>query len=257
VAPVLQAQDGWFVGSVSGDDGQRMVAFDHSGGVRWVVAGYTPQIALADGGVIATDDSGMAVAFGQNGGTTQMMGNLRVQSWPGNSYQIGTVEQVVAIAYTVAASFWAFEGANNSSNNAAVGSVATTLVITRDFDRWPADCYSSLGSSGGSYAERRIMYHVEDQYRRKMLNGMQIQERLQPTAGTPCPTGTSLQNGLCVGAPVTNYFLDTLSANPQTGHSEFTQMFWVATPENMPGYEAFYGQIQRIDAYQPPGPQMR
>jgi hypothetical protein len=87
VAPVLQAQDGWFVGSVSGDDGQRMVAFDQSGGVRWVVAGYTPRIALADGGVVATDESGMAVAFGQNGGATGAVGNLAARSWTGNWYQ--------------------------------------------------------------------------------------------------------------------------------------------------------------------------
>jgi hypothetical protein len=93
VAPVLQAQDGSFVGSVSGDDGQRMVAFDQSGGVRWVVAGYRPQIALADGGVIATDDAGMAMRFDQGGGGVEALG-VASYSWFGDGYVIGSVRNV-------------------------------------------------------------------------------------------------------------------------------------------------------------------
>ena len=100
----------------------------------------------------------------------------------------------------------------------------------------------------GAYAERDITYHVVDQYGRHMKN-MRIQEKLIPATGTGCPNATTWQNGQCVGAWVTNYFADTLSAPPTTGHSEYTQIFWAATPENWPDYAAFYDQIN-IDAYQ-------
>ena len=46
VVPVLQAQDGSFVGTAGGN----MVAFNATGTVRWIVPNETPQIATADGG---------------------------------------------------------------------------------------------------------------------------------------------------------------------------------------------------------------
>jgi hypothetical protein len=56
LVPVLQAQDGSFVGTVRDMDtgDSSMVAFDQSGSVRWSVAGnYQPKIATYDGGIIA------------------------------------------------------------------------------------------------------------------------------------------------------------------------------------------------------------
>ena len=74
-----------------------MIAFDASGGVRWSVAGdYQPQIALADGGVIATDDSGAAFTFDAGGGGTGVVGSLLTQSWTGNLYRDGIVDRLVA-----------------------------------------------------------------------------------------------------------------------------------------------------------------
>ena len=54
VEPMLQAQDGSFVGSVFDEQGNSyMVAFDAGGSVRWSVANEVPAVAMADGGVIA------------------------------------------------------------------------------------------------------------------------------------------------------------------------------------------------------------
>jgi hypothetical protein len=66
VSPVLQAQDGSFVGT---DDNGDMVAFDASGNVRWIVPNETPQIATADGGVIGQS----GITYDQNGNATGMM----------------------------------------------------------------------------------------------------------------------------------------------------------------------------------------
>src|ERR1039458_8799709 len=132
VVPVLQAQDGSFVGTVLVWDGNAdtpyMVAFDASGNVRWIVPGYGPKIATADGGVIAQawvpdpyyQFAGPAVTFDQSGNATGQM-NLPTYSWLGNAYQVGSVDQVVAaMAPYFALSFWAFEGGNASGNGTAV-----------------------------------------------------------------------------------------------------------------------------------------
>jgi hypothetical protein len=105
-----------------------MVAFDASGNVRWIVPGYGPKIATADGGVIAQawvpdtyyQFAGPAVTFDQSGNATGQM-NLPTYSWLGNAYQVGSVDQVVAaMAPYFALSFWAFEGGNASGNGTAV-----------------------------------------------------------------------------------------------------------------------------------------
>ena len=65
IVPVLQAQDGSFVGTVTDNqNNQYMVAFDASGNVRWTVPNETPQVATADGGVIGA--SGITYASGGN-----------------------------------------------------------------------------------------------------------------------------------------------------------------------------------------------
>jgi hypothetical protein len=253
--PVLQAQDGTFLGT----SGPYMIDFDATGKVLWSVAGnYAPTIATADGGVIAQSydpDTGEltgTVTFDQNGNATGQMASLPTYSWLGNAYQDGPVNQVLATPPKRAASFSPNPGANPSGNTTAVKRVPTTLVITKVLSVIQ-DCYSSLGnSSSGSYAQRNITYEVADQYKSRMDGGMQIQERLLPASDTPCPKGTNWQSGACVGDWINkdDEFPDTLSANPGTGHSEYIQTFWVATPPSTPGYAPFYGQIQ-IDAYKP------
>ncbi len=97
VVPVLQAQDGSFIGTVG--DGQyqsNMIAFDQAGNLRWSVPGnWGPQIATADGGIIATDDNGSVFTFGGDGGSTGQMAELLTQSWRGNLYQDGIVERLL------------------------------------------------------------------------------------------------------------------------------------------------------------------
>ena len=113
VTPVLQLQDGSFVGS-AGD----MVAFDATGNVRWTVPGYQPQIATADGGVIATDpNTGSAVTFDQNGNATGQLCSLPTYSWPGYVYQSsGVLAQIRRPMIDFGLSFAQFQGGSPSNS---------------------------------------------------------------------------------------------------------------------------------------------
>jgi hypothetical protein len=54
INPVLQAQDGSYIGTADTDEGSSLVRFNASGNVSWSLRGlYTPKIAAADGGFIA------------------------------------------------------------------------------------------------------------------------------------------------------------------------------------------------------------
>jgi hypothetical protein len=111
--PVLQMQDGSFVGTATDADGNlSMVAFDATGAIRWSVPGEMPKIATADGGVIA--ESG--VAFGPGGVASKVMQILPTFSWLGNAYQIGSVDQISIPLLFLAQSWWAYQGGNNSGN---------------------------------------------------------------------------------------------------------------------------------------------
>jgi hypothetical protein len=145
VMPTLQAQDGSFVGTALDNSTNpatpNMVAFDASGNVRWSVPGYTPQIASADGGVIATDpNTGSAITFDQNGNVTGRLGNLPTQSWTLNEYQVGSTDQVVAAFINFGVSFAPFQRGSTSPGtpqNVPVDSKANETVkniLTRS--RW-------------------------------------------------------------------------------------------------------------------------
>jgi len=127
VQPVLQAQDGSFVGTVVvGYDANNnpltdMADFDQTGAVRWTVPGnYQPQIATADGGLIATDPSGSAYTFDQNGNVTGVLTASVTESWTGSTYQQGSVEQILTNLINNAVSWWPFAGGNASGNGTAV-----------------------------------------------------------------------------------------------------------------------------------------
>ncbi len=131
VDPVLQAQDGSFVGwYYAGDQYQccetNMVAFDASGNVRWVVPNEQPQIATADGGVIGQS----GITYDQNGNATGMMGSLPTYSWTGSAYLDGPVTQVLANPLYAAVSFWPFSGANNSGNGTAASQPQYAALAT-------------------------------------------------------------------------------------------------------------------------------
>ncbi len=252
---VLQAQDGSFVGSVGAGDPDNpqynMVAFDGSGNIRWMVPNDQPQIATAEGGVIGQS----GVTYDQNGSATGQRGLAPIYGWGRNAYQIGSVDEEVAEPLYEAMTYWPVQGGNDSNTDTATLRKVSSLAIETLFGK-PLDCYSSVGSSNpASYAQRNINYQAVDQYNRPMYH-MSYQEQLVPLAGSNCPGATTPQQGLCIGQWIkdTNEFEDTLSTNPLTGHTQYTQVFWLATPANTPYYAAFFGQIPKINAYQPTGP---
>jgi hypothetical protein len=127
VAPALQLQDGSFVGTASVEDTwdpRYMLAFDATGNLLWSVAGnYQPQIATADGGIIATTDDGSAVTFDQNGNATGQLaipGN-GLPNWDAQIYTAGAsgVESVAFWA-ELGASFATLPGGNPSGNGTYV-----------------------------------------------------------------------------------------------------------------------------------------
>ncbi len=127
LSPMLQAQDGSFVGS---DDNGNMVAFDASGNFLWVVPNETPAIATADGGVIGTsgiayDSAGKAIwQTGFQIGDPWLQGSAQ-PSWGAQAYSFGPggVSQDY-IWFEYASSFGVLPGGNPSGTATAVLNVA-------------------------------------------------------------------------------------------------------------------------------------
>jgi hypothetical protein len=118
VVPILQREDGSFIGSVlfqTNPQQINMVAFDASGNVLWSVPNEQPQIATADGGVIGQS----GITYDANGNATGQV-NPVTQSWTGDLYQDGPVTQVAGTPTLLAASYWVFQGGNQSANKTAV-----------------------------------------------------------------------------------------------------------------------------------------
>jgi hypothetical protein len=114
IVPVLQMEDGSFVGeaTVDGQEGPSMVAFDQTGNVRWSVPNEQPQIATIDGGVQGVsgttyDASGSAT--GQNAKFTQ--------SWNGDAFQISPVIRVIYQPAPFATPpYWSYSGGSPSNS---------------------------------------------------------------------------------------------------------------------------------------------
>jgi hypothetical protein len=128
VDPVLQAQDGSFVG-ITGQDCSvgygGMVSFDAAGNVRWIVPNDCPQIATADGGVIGQS----GITYDQYGNATGMIPNMPTYSWTENAYTDGPVDQVMSAVVDVALSFNAFADGSPSPNGTAVKVVRSPMFI--------------------------------------------------------------------------------------------------------------------------------
>jgi hypothetical protein len=128
VYPVLQAQDGSFVGTTCQGCAPgygNMVSFDASGNTRWIVPGDTPQIATADGGVIGQS----GITYDQYGNATGMIPNMPTYSWTGNAYTDGPVDSVISAMVDVALSFDAFADGSPSPNGAAVKVIRSPMFI--------------------------------------------------------------------------------------------------------------------------------
>jgi hypothetical protein len=113
ITPVLQAQDGSFVGTFVDFNTSltSMIAFDASGNLLWSVPNEQPQIATADGGVIGQS----GITYDQNGSATGQ-GPLYTQSWTGNMYRVGSIDRFFVPPALLATSFWAFQCGNASGN---------------------------------------------------------------------------------------------------------------------------------------------
>ncbi len=126
IRPVLQRADNSYVGTMFMFNGSSyvnpMVAFTASGQQLWSQPNYTPQIATAGGGVIATNsNSGQTATFDGGGNQTGQLASLPIQSWKG-SYQQGSVDSFYALLATLEKSYSAAPGGNPTGNG-------TSLVV--------------------------------------------------------------------------------------------------------------------------------
>jgi hypothetical protein len=120
VQPVLQLDDGSFAGNVQTNAGNVVVVFDASGEIKWTLAGYRPKIATADGGLIASTDEGNSYVFDGDGNATGQLGSLPIESWRGNSYQYGSVDQFASLpSRTSGISRWPYSGGYQSGQGTA------------------------------------------------------------------------------------------------------------------------------------------
>ena len=111
VQPVVQMQDGSFLGTVTNGSQQYMVAFDAAGSVTWTVANDSPLMATEDGGVVG--ESG--IIYTSAGRATGQVQDY-TQSWRGNTYEKGSIVRFVLSAPATARTLWANRGGSPSGN---------------------------------------------------------------------------------------------------------------------------------------------
>ena len=119
VLPVLQLQDGSYVGQAYTDIGLQMLNFDQSGHIKWSVPGDGPSMALADGTIVGTSGA----TYDQNGGVTgQAAGSNTMPAWTGSSYSSAgaAVASVVETPPLYAPTYAAVSGGNQSGNSTAI-----------------------------------------------------------------------------------------------------------------------------------------
>ena len=122
--PVLQRQDGNFVGSVGigPQPGQitqtNLIGFDQSGNSLFTTPNLTPQIATSDNGTVASSSSGQYVQLDQIGNVkSQLPCQNPTVSWTNNVYQMAPVIQVSCNPPSPASPPYSnFAGANASVN---------------------------------------------------------------------------------------------------------------------------------------------
>jgi N-acetylneuraminic acid mutarotase len=111
--PVLQRADGSYIGADA--YGTNMYAFTSSGTLLWTTPNDFPMIATSDGGVIGASGT----TYDQNGKSDGQLASLPTESWTGNEYQIGSVEEVSTKPIIAAASLWSWVGGNPSGSGTA------------------------------------------------------------------------------------------------------------------------------------------
>ena len=117
VFPVLQAEDGSFIGSYQ----TNMVAFDQAGNVRWMVPNEYPLIATPGGGTIGQS----GISYDPNGSATGQSGNPSgVPAWDGQIYDAGASAVQLSNSWvSFAAGFWSVDAGNPSGNEASIANL--------------------------------------------------------------------------------------------------------------------------------------
>jgi IPT/TIG domain len=122
IQPVLQLQDGTFVGTTNAGGsytwtGQYMAKFDSSGNVAGVQSGYgPPQMATADGGVVTQDGT----FFDSNLAVKSAVWSLPTYSWFNNAYSGPQgLTSLISQGVSYAPVFNAVAGGNRSQNGTA------------------------------------------------------------------------------------------------------------------------------------------
>jgi hypothetical protein len=176
VQSVLQRQDGNFIGTVSSTVGSIMVAFTPSGGTLFTVPNDTPQIATSNNGVIGTSGT----AYDQNGNVIGQTTNIPTQSWTGNSYQIGSIDQIAFSATAVATTFgiWPWGGSNT----------ATQQQYYPPLD----SCPGSPACNGGSIGYKEAVYNALAD----LISRLQSTTTVQNSNGNPITLGTLAQSAV-------------------------------------------------------------
>ena len=126
VQPVLQRQDGNFIGTVSTTAANSMIAFTSSGSTLFTVANDAPLMVTLGGGLVGTSGS----TYDQNGDTNGRVTAGLTQSWAGYTYQNSPSFSLVAnAAPTPDPSFAPFRHANQSANDTAKRQISAHLEL--------------------------------------------------------------------------------------------------------------------------------
>jgi len=163
VVPILQAQDGSFIGTSTtvGQNGSgftnNIVSFDKTGKVRWVVANdqpqtatvyYTPTVSL---GVIGTSGTQYSQT-GKNLG--KVVGGTPTQTWTGSRYQISPAQTLQKIAGPPIAQatppFWSDAQANQSGNSTSPLCHDSRDQIVAEYGTYPIRDYGFQDGINGA-----------------------------------------------------------------------------------------------------------
>jgi hypothetical protein len=93
----------------------------------------SPKIATADGGVIGAS----SITYDSNAKATGKIGSFPTQSWMGDAYTDGSVNQVVFTPTNMATTLWTQVGANPSGQSTASRSWYFKLVLQNAFTCTP------------------------------------------------------------------------------------------------------------------------
>jgi hypothetical protein len=167
IVPVLQAQDGTFVGTVqAGEDfTSYMIAFDAAGNLLWSVEGEEPRIATDDGGVIAQSGT----IYDQSGSVTGQIASFATPSWSMGAYSPagGGLSAVVQSPVLWATSFQTVASGNPSGNATSVPFV--TWLDGLAFWAAPRGPQCKLGSSQAALGGGALQKYNDE--KQALING--------------------------------------------------------------------------------------